>query len=94
VLRSVLERVAAGTLSLSPGADPDDADAALATVPDLPRSIAPEIRRRVFSDPDVPAADGGGIARSDAAWRPWRSYATAYLRRLPEPSTPSLRRLQ
>jgi AraC family transcriptional regulator of adaptative response / DNA-3-methyladenine glycosylase II len=84
VLRAVVSLVADGSLSLSPAADPDAADAALRSLRCVPWSIATGIRRRVFSDPDVPDADRDG-STADDGWRPWRSYATAYLNRCTAP---------
>ncbi|MEU2110973.1 AlkA N-terminal domain-containing protein [Streptomyces sp. NPDC019507] len=88
-LASVL---ADGGVRLDPGADRDDAERALLTVPGLTPRTAALIRMRALGDPDValdPEGRDGPFRRSGSeAWRPWRSYATLHLqaassRRLP-----------
>ncbi|MFD7086952.1 Ada metal-binding domain-containing protein [Streptomyces sp. NPDC059896] len=69
-----------GTVRLDPGADRDEAERALLTVPGVTRRTAALIRMRALGDPDV-APDAGPEEERDAeAWRPWRSYATRHLR--------------
>ncbi|MFE4540525.1 bifunctional transcriptional activator/DNA repair enzyme AdaA [Streptomyces scopuliridis] len=68
--------LADGTVRLDPGADRDEAERALLTVPGVTRGTAALIRMRALGDPDV-APEGEG---DDEAWRPWRSYATRHLR--------------
>ncbi|MFE2032615.1 bifunctional transcriptional activator/DNA repair enzyme AdaA [Streptomyces scopuliridis] len=67
--------LADGTVRLDPGADRDEAERALLTVPGMTRRTAALIRMRALGDPDV-APEG---ERDDEAWRPWRSYATRHL---------------
>ncbi|MFJ9032427.1 bifunctional transcriptional activator/DNA repair enzyme AdaA [Streptomyces sp. NPDC102274] len=67
--------LADGTVRLDPGADRDEAERALLTVPGVTRRTAALIRMRALGDPDV-APEGEG---DDEAWRPWRSYATRHL---------------
>ncbi|MFE2845840.1 DNA-3-methyladenine glycosylase 2 family protein [Streptomyces scopuliridis] len=67
--------LADGTVRLDPGADRDEAERALLTVPGMTRRTAALIRMRALGDPDV-APEG---ERDDEPWRPWRSYATRHL---------------
>ncbi|RYJ28443.1 methylated-DNA--protein-cysteine methyltransferase [Streptomyces sp. L-9-10] len=72
--------LADGTVRLDPGADRDEAERALLTVPGMTRRTAALIRMRALGDPDV-APDAGPEGECDAEpWRPWRSYATRHLR--------------
>ncbi|MFI8519391.1 DNA-3-methyladenine glycosylase 2 family protein [Streptomyces sp. NPDC085481] len=65
-----------GTVRLDPGADRATTAAALAAVPGLTPRTTAVIRMRALGDPDVAPED-----RADhPEWRPWRSYATRYLR--------------
>ncbi|WP_394437956.1 bifunctional transcriptional activator/DNA repair enzyme AdaA [Streptomyces sp. SGAir0957] len=66
-----------GTLVLDPGADRDDAEQALRSLPGMDARTAALIRLRALGDPDV-AVPGDGFAAADA-WRPWRSYARQHL---------------
>ncbi|MEV6418523.1 AlkA N-terminal domain-containing protein [Streptomyces sp. NPDC051662] len=68
--------LADGTVRLDPGADRDEAERTLLTVPGVTRRTAALIRMRALGDPDV-APEG---ERDDEVWRPWRSYATRHLR--------------
>ncbi|MGC0373904.1 DNA-3-methyladenine glycosylase 2 family protein [Streptomyces sp. SAI-229] len=68
--------LADGTVRLGPGADRDEAAAALTAVPGLDARTIAEIRTRALGDPDV-APPGPGVPES---WRPWRSYALNHLR--------------
>ncbi|MFZ3597696.1 Ada metal-binding domain-containing protein [Streptomyces sp. BH104] len=65
-----------GALRLDPGADRDDAEAALRTVPGMTPRTAALIRLRALGDPDVGVPDD---SPTDDAWRPWRSYARQHL---------------
>ncbi|RFU85012.1 helix-turn-helix domain-containing protein [Streptomyces triticagri] len=64
-----------GSVRLDAGADRDDAEQALLTVPGVRPADAALIRRRALGDPDV------AVPRepADDAWRPWRSYAAQHL---------------
>lgn len=68
--------LADGTLRLDPGADRDDAQAALLVLPGLDARTVAVIRTRALGDPDV-APPGANVPDS---WRPWRSYALQHLR--------------
>ncbi|MEV8393064.1 MULTISPECIES: AlkA N-terminal domain-containing protein [unclassified Streptomyces] len=68
--------LADGTVRLDPGADRDESERTLLTVPGVTRRTAALIRMRALGDPDV-APEG---ERDDEMWRPWRSYATRHLR--------------
>ncbi|MER5443304.1 AlkA N-terminal domain-containing protein, partial [Streptomyces sp. NPDC002790] len=65
-----------GALRLDPGADRDDAEAALRALPGMPARTAALIRLRALGDPDVAVPDD---SMTDDAWRPWRSYARQHL---------------
>ncbi|WP_246095322.1 DNA-3-methyladenine glycosylase 2 family protein [Streptomyces roseicoloratus] len=69
--------LADGTVRLDPGADREVSAAALTAVPGVGPQARAAIRMRALGDPDV-APDGFPDRRE---WRPWRSYATRYLRR-------------
>jgi AraC family transcriptional regulator, regulatory protein of adaptative response / DNA-3-methyladenine glycosylase II len=87
--------LAAGDLALDPGVDRSAAREALTALPGIGPWTASYIALRALNDPDVflasdlgarqalarlgHPADAGSIARTSAAWRPWRSYATHYL---------------
>ncbi|MEU1515919.1 AlkA N-terminal domain-containing protein [Streptomyces sp. NPDC005811] len=68
--------LADGRVRLDPGADRDDAEAALLAVPGLDARTVAAIRARALGDPDVapPGAD------APDSWRPWRTYALHHLR--------------
>ncbi|WP_374214743.1 AlkA N-terminal domain-containing protein [Streptomyces sp. SKN60] len=68
--------LADGTVRLDPGADRDASAAALAAVPGVGPEAVAVIRTRALADPDVPSP---GLP-DHPEWRPWRSYATRYLR--------------
>ncbi|MEU0073718.1 AlkA N-terminal domain-containing protein [Streptomyces sp. NPDC006332] len=68
--------LADGALRLDPGADRDDAQAALLALPGLDAPAVAAIRTRALGDPDV-APPGSDVPDS---WRPWRSYALQHLR--------------
>ncbi|MEU7471120.1 AlkA N-terminal domain-containing protein [Streptomyces sp. NPDC044984] len=75
-LGALTAALADGTVRLGPGADRDEAEAALAAVPGLDDRTIAGIRTRALGDPDV-APPGPGVPDS---WRPWRSYALNHLR--------------
>ncbi|MEU4167799.1 AlkA N-terminal domain-containing protein [Streptomyces sp. NPDC026665] len=70
------EALADGTLRLDPGADREEARAALLALPGMDEATAAVIRTRALGDPDV-APPGTGAPDT---WRPWRSYAVRHLR--------------
>ncbi|MGW6239972.1 Ada metal-binding domain-containing protein [Streptomyces sp. NPDC055094] len=72
--------LADGTVRLDPGADRDEAERALLTVPGVTRRTAALIRMRALGDPDVAPDAGPEGERAAEPWRPWRSYATRHLR--------------
>ncbi|MFE4963301.1 DNA-3-methyladenine glycosylase 2 family protein [Streptomyces sp. NPDC056660] len=76
-LGTLAAALADGTVRLDPGADRDDAEAALRALPGLEPAVVAEIRVRALGDPDV-AAPGLDIPDE---WRPWRSYAVRHLLR-------------
>ncbi|MFD7295332.1 Ada metal-binding domain-containing protein [Streptomyces sp. NPDC059897] len=65
-----------GALRLDPGADRDDAEAALRALPGMGPRTAALIRLRALGDPDVSVPED---FPTDDAWRPWRSYARQHL---------------
>ncbi|MEV1024799.1 Ada metal-binding domain-containing protein [Streptomyces sp. NPDC050264] len=75
-LGTLARALADGALRLDPGADRDDAEAALRALPGMDARSAALIRLRALGDPDV-AVPGDGVAGD--AWRPWRSYARQHL---------------
>ena len=74
--------LADGAVRLDSGADRDEAERALLTVPGVTAEAAALIRMRALGDPDVPPRDTPGTED----WRPWRSYAARYL----EPASPAV----
>ncbi|MFC8514453.1 DNA-3-methyladenine glycosylase 2 family protein [Streptomyces sp. NPDC057257] len=75
-LGALTAALADGTLRLDPGADRDDAEAALLALPGMDPGTVAVIRTRALGDPDV-APPGLDVPDS---WRPWRSYALQHLR--------------
>jgi methylphosphotriester-DNA--protein-cysteine methyltransferase len=75
-LGALTAALADGTLRLDPGADRDEARAALLALPGIDEGTAAAIRTRALGDPDV-APPG---ANAPETWRPWRSYAVQHLR--------------
>jgi AraC family transcriptional regulator of adaptative response / DNA-3-methyladenine glycosylase II len=89
------EALAAGTISLDPGADREEAAARLLALGGIGPWTVGYIRMRALSDPDAfPVGDVGVLralrllghhagvgSRPEAAqsWRPWRSYAVHHL---------------
>ncbi|MDJ0464138.1 AlkA N-terminal domain-containing protein [Streptomyces sp. H27-C3] len=70
-LRALATALADGAVRLDPGADREEAEQALLTLPGITARTAGLIRMRALGDPDV-APSGEPDAE---AWRPWRSYA-------------------
>lgn len=75
-LGALTAALADGVVRLDPGADRDDAAAALLALPGLDAGTVAVIRTRALGDPDV-APPGPDVPDS---WRPWRSYALQHLR--------------
>ncbi|MFE7169225.1 DNA-3-methyladenine glycosylase 2 family protein [Streptomyces sp. NPDC057616] len=75
-LGALTAALADGAVHLDPGADRDDAEAALLALPGLDAATVAVIRTRALGDPDV-APPGPDVPDS---WRPWRSYALQHLR--------------
>ncbi|MBX9393873.1 helix-turn-helix domain-containing protein [Streptomyces sp. TRM72054] len=75
-LGALTAALADGVVRLDPGADRDDAQAALLALPGLDAATVAVIRTRALGDPDV-APPGADVPDS---WRPWRSYAVQHLR--------------
>lgn len=75
-LGALTAALADGAVRLDPGADRDDAQAALLALPGLDAAAVAVIRTRALGDPDVPPP---GVDVPDS-WRPWRSYALQHLR--------------
>ncbi|MET7515175.1 AlkA N-terminal domain-containing protein [Streptomyces sp. NPDC005480] len=71
--------LADGTLRLDPGADRDDAEAALRALPGVDARTAALIRMRSLADPDVALPEEPGQERVPDTWRPWRTYAQQHL---------------
>jgi AraC family transcriptional regulator of adaptative response / DNA-3-methyladenine glycosylase II len=94
-LVGLAEALAAGTISLDPGADREEAAARLLALGGIGPWTVGYIRMRALSDPDAfPVGDVGVLralrllghhagvgSRPEAAqsWRPWRSYAVHHL---------------
>ncbi|HUQ82006.1 MAG TPA: DNA-3-methyladenine glycosylase, partial [Gemmatimonadaceae bacterium] len=94
-LAGVARTIADGALDLESlrGAPPDDAQAALQSLPGIGPWTASYVRMRALGDRDAfPAADLGVIKAMEAVgvdrrsiasvaerWRPWRGYATIHL---------------
>jgi AraC family transcriptional regulator, regulatory protein of adaptative response / DNA-3-methyladenine glycosylase II len=75
-LGALTAALADGAVRLDPGADRDDAEAALLALPGIKAAAVAVIRTRALGDPDV-APPGRDVPES---WRPWRSYALQHLR--------------
>lgn len=75
--------LADGDVRLDPGADRDDAERVLRSVPGVTPRTAALIRMRALGDPDAaPEPDLGNETApglDSDAWRPWRSYAVRHL---------------
>ncbi|MER5429585.1 AlkA N-terminal domain-containing protein [Streptomyces sp. NPDC002588] len=68
--------LADGTVRLDPGADREEARAALLAVPGLSARTVAAIRARALGDPDVALP---GTPSVPETWRPWRTYAHHHL---------------
>ncbi|MGW3099754.1 DNA-3-methyladenine glycosylase 2 family protein [Streptomyces sp. NPDC001102] len=75
-LGALTAALADGALRLDPGADRDEAHAALLALPGMDPAAVAAIRTRALGDPDV-APPGPDVPDT---WRPWRSYALRHLR--------------
>ncbi|MFG2884621.1 Ada metal-binding domain-containing protein [Streptomyces sp. NPDC048297] len=75
-LGALAAALADGTVRLDPGADRDEARAALLALPGMDPAVVAAVRVRALGDPDV-APPGMDVPD---AWRPWRSYAVQHLR--------------
>ncbi|MFG3365157.1 DNA-3-methyladenine glycosylase 2 family protein [Streptomyces sp. NPDC048156] len=71
--------LADGALCLDPGADRDDAEAALRALPGVGARTAGRIRMRSLADPDVALPEEPGQEPVPDTWRPWRTYAQQHL---------------
>ncbi|MFI9773398.1 DNA-3-methyladenine glycosylase 2 family protein [Streptomyces sp. NPDC051956] len=71
--------LADGALRLDPGADRDEAEAALRTLPGVDARTAALIRMRSLADPDVALPEEPGQEPVPDTWRPWRTYAQQHL---------------
>ncbi|MGY5038686.1 DNA-3-methyladenine glycosylase 2 family protein [Streptomyces griseus] len=74
-LAGLAAALADGRLRLDAGADRDEAERTLLTLPGVGRRTAALIRLRALGDPDVDPYGTPGAER----WRPWRSYAVRHL---------------
>ncbi|GLW47722.1 DNA-3-methyladenine glycosylase [Streptomyces sp. NBRC 14336] len=84
-LGALCAALADGTVRLDPGADRDDAEAALLALPGMDARSVAVVRTRALADPDV-APPGTALPET---WRPWRSYALQHLRAAGELENPS-----
>jgi AraC family transcriptional regulator of adaptative response / DNA-3-methyladenine glycosylase II len=81
-VRALAVALAGGSLRLDPGADRDEAERALLSLPGISTWTAGYIRMRALSDPDVlldPALLLTLAPAHISRWRPWSSYATHYV---------------
>ncbi|MEV3891599.1 DNA-3-methyladenine glycosylase 2 family protein [Streptomyces anulatus] len=74
-LAALAAALADGGLRLDAGADRDEAERTLLTLPGIGGRTAALIRMRALGDPDVDPYGTPGAER----WRPWRSYAVRHL---------------
>jgi AraC family transcriptional regulator of adaptative response / DNA-3-methyladenine glycosylase II len=101
-LAALGQAVDAGDLVLDPGADRDEARAALVALPGVGPWTADYVLMRGLSHPDVLLTtdlvlrrelDRRGLGPDDTErWRPWRSYAGMHLWRAAAPSVPERNR--
>ncbi|GGN32495.1 DNA-3-methyladenine glycosylase 2 family protein [Streptomyces fuscichromogenes] len=77
-LGALAAALADGTVRLDPGADRDEAEAALRALPGTEPAVIATIRVRALADPDVALPGPPGPDVPDE-WRPWRSYAFRHL---------------
>ncbi len=73
-LRTLAAALDDGALRLDAGADRDEAERTLLTLPGIGPRTAALIRTRALGDPDVDPYGTPGAER----WRPWRSYAVRH----------------
>ncbi len=73
-LRALAAALDDGVLRLDAGADRDEAERTLLTLPGIGPRTAALIRTRALGDPDVDPCGTPGAER----WRPWRSYAVRH----------------
>jgi AraC family transcriptional regulator of adaptative response / DNA-3-methyladenine glycosylase II len=94
-IREVAAAIAGGRLDLGPGADREEARAALRVIPGIGPWTAGYVSLRALGDPDVLLtgdlgvrqaaerlglpAEAAALAARGAAWAPWRSYANHHL---------------
>jgi AraC family transcriptional regulator of adaptative response / DNA-3-methyladenine glycosylase II len=94
-LHELAARLADGRLRLHPGADRDDVERELLSIPGIGSWTAGYVRMRALSDPDVFLVSDLGVRQglghaglptaaaaattAAEAWRPWRSYAQIHL---------------
>ncbi|MGW1494280.1 DNA-3-methyladenine glycosylase 2 family protein [Streptomyces sp. NPDC002402] len=81
-LRTLATALADGSLILDPGADRDEAEQQLLTLPGIDRRTAGYIRMRALGDPDVLLSVDVTVRAQTGdgeRWRPWRSYAMHHL---------------
>ncbi|MFI1188579.1 DNA-3-methyladenine glycosylase 2 family protein [Streptomyces californicus] len=81
VLRALAAALDDGVLRLDAGADRDEAERTLLTLPGIGPRTAALIRTRALGDPDVDPYGTPGAER----WRPWRSYAVRHREAAGEP---------
>jgi AraC family transcriptional regulator of adaptative response / DNA-3-methyladenine glycosylase II len=98
-LHSLAEVVAQGRLVIDAGADPEELEAGLLTLPGIGPWTASYVKMRALGDPDAFLATDLGLRRAIAGlgeaddpasvvtlaanWRPWRAYALSHLWALP-----------
>ncbi|CAL9393611.1 putative bifunctional transcriptional activator_DNA repair enzyme AlkA [Streptomyces sp. enrichment culture] len=75
-LGALTAALADGAVRLDPGADRDEAEAALLALPGMDPATVTAVRTRALGDPDA-APPGADVPDT---WRPWRSYALNHLR--------------
>jgi len=96
-VHALAEAIGSGSVALDPGADREEAHAALLAVPGIGPWTAALVALRGLADPDVwlpgdlalrrsLAALGSSDAEAATRWRPWRSYAVMHLWALAVPS--------
>jgi AraC family transcriptional regulator, regulatory protein of adaptative response / DNA-3-methyladenine glycosylase II len=106
-LMALARAVADGSLTIDPGADPQELRAHLVALPGIGTWTAEYVAMRALRDPDAFMPTDLGILRAARAlglpddrarldqttegWRPWRSYAMAHLWALPAAPLPTPR---
>jgi AraC family transcriptional regulator, regulatory protein of adaptative response / DNA-3-methyladenine glycosylase II len=105
-LQTLGEQVAAGKLTIDPGADPVEVEEALLAIPGVGPWTSAYIAMRAIGDPDAFLPTDLGLRRAAARlgvesdpsslvkraerWRPWRAYALAHLWSVAAGSTPGV----